>query len=704
MKQIKYYSLLIVLAVLSSINAFAYDFEVGGIYYNKGSNNTATVTSGDNPYSGAVTIPENVENGGITYVITSIGEQAFENCILLKSVIIGNNVTSIGYRAFYGCSDLKAINFPDNIKEFGNIVGTSETFKGCSSLTEVKLGKNVSAMGSRVFQGCTGITTVTIEEGCSLIGEGCFNGCTNLESVNIPNSVKSIEADAFSGCSSLKTVIIGDGVTKLGSEAFRECKLLSSVVLGEEIRSIGYRAFYNCSGLKTINFPDNIKEYVKSVVSSDTFMGCSSLTEVKLGKNVSVMGSGVFQGCTGITDVIIENGCLVIGEKCFNGCAKIKNIYNYCTELPSVNSNSFSNYNATLYVVMESVETYKATSPWSGFAEIDTVPYVKYMVDDVFTGEEQLFVINDTIVPLAKPEKVGYTFYGWDDVPVTMPANDVIAKGKFVINVYKLTYLLDGTEYKKYDIEYNESITPEAAPQDREGYTFSGWSEIPAFMPAKDVTVKGSFNINSYVIKYIINGVEYKKETIKYGSKITPPRTDSEGRKVEWEIYPETMPAYDYEVNGTVVTDYVWLTVKDGLSGSTKIRVAQGDSLMLSLTVEEGWKVLSVTMDDNDVTEQLSDGKDFMTPALMNDAMITIVYEEEGQSNIASARASDANIKVVDDGVVISNAASGTRCAVYSANGTQVLNTTIDGSRKISLQKGQVYVLLLGNRTLKFAL
>ena len=34
MKQIKFYSLLIVLVLFSSINVFAYDFEVGGIYYN----------------------------------------------------------------------------------------------------------------------------------------------------------------------------------------------------------------------------------------------------------------------------------------------------------------------------------------------------------------------------------------------------------------------------------------------------------------------------------------------------------------------------------------------------------------------------------------------------------------------------------------------------------------------------------------------
>ena len=146
------------------------------------------------------------------------------------------------------------------------------------------------------------------------------------------------------------------------------------------------------------------------------------------------MGTASFQDCTSLTRVIIKNGCQFIGQNCFNGCNKIEGIYNYCTSVPDAISNSFSNYKATLYVTKESIEKYKQTSPWIGFAAIDTVPYVKYMVDDVFTGEEQLFMVTDTIVPIATPEREGYTFYGWDNIPVTMPTDDVIAKGKFVIN------------------------------------------------------------------------------------------------------------------------------------------------------------------------------------------------------------------------------------------------------------------------------
>ena len=46
--------------------------------------------------------------------------------------------------------------------------------------------------------------------------------------------------------------------------------------------------------------------------------------------------------------------------------------------------------------------------------------------------------------------------------------------------------------YKSYQLEESEIITPEPVPT-KEGYTFSGWSEIPETMPAHNVTVTGSF-------------------------------------------------------------------------------------------------------------------------------------------------------------------------------------------------------------------
>lgn len=57
---------------------------------------------------------------------------------------------------------------------------------------------------------------------------------------------------------------------------------------------------------------------------------------------------------------------------------------------------------------------------------------------------------------------------------------------------YTLTYYVDEVVYKSYDITVGEVITPESAPV-KEGYTFSGWSEIPSTMPNHNVYVYGSF-------------------------------------------------------------------------------------------------------------------------------------------------------------------------------------------------------------------
>ena len=58
--------------------------------------------------------------------------------------------------------------------------------------------------------------------------------------------------------------------------------------------------------------------------------------------------------------------------------------------------------------------------------------------------------------------------------------------------MYNLIYMVDGEEYKTVQLAEGETITPEANPT-KDGYTFSGWSEIPTTMPAHDVTITGTF-------------------------------------------------------------------------------------------------------------------------------------------------------------------------------------------------------------------
>ena len=114
---------------------------------------------------------------------------------------------------------------------------------------------------------------------------------------------------------------------------------------------------------------------------------------------------------------------------------------------------------------------------------------------------------------------------------------------------YNLTYIVDGVEYKTAEVEVGATIIPEQAPE-KEGYTFSGWSEIPETMPAEDVTVTGSFSVNKYKVSYYVGEQLVFEDEVEYGAALTlrtyTPEDASRYSFIGWdgETY-ETMPAHD---------------------------------------------------------------------------------------------------------------------------------------------------------------
>ena len=154
------------------------------------------------------------------------------------------------------------------------------------------------------------------------------------------------------------------------------------------------------------------------------------------------------------------------------------------------------------------------------------------------------------------PAKEGYTFSGWGEVPASMPAKDLEFTGTYNVNSYKLTFKIGDEVIETKEVNFGAEIKAPEAPE-KEGYTFSGWGEVPATMPAKDVEIAGAYNVNSYKLTFKIGDEIIESKDVEFGAEIVAPEApEKDGYLFDgWSDFPETMPAHDLVVTGTMSED-----------------------------------------------------------------------------------------------------------------------------------------------------
>lgn len=218
--------------------------------------------------------------------ISKIGENAFRGTGF-TSLNIPATVTSLGEYAFADCALLKSVTLPADYEYNGAV------FEGCPDTLVITGGVKKVAEFSANGDGTrtlvkfldTSASSFEIPEDVTVIGTGAFENLSNLKTVTFAQSSRPLEIQTYAFKSSgITRIVLPARLTSLGGEAFKYCASLeyAEFEAGCPITSLpdysgGNGMFENCRSLKTIVMPENLNSVGKWI-----FYGISGLEKIYL--------------------------------------------------------------------------------------------------------------------------------------------------------------------------------------------------------------------------------------------------------------------------------------------------------------------------------------------------------------------------------------------------------------------------------------
>ena len=351
---------------------------------------------------GDYTIPSSVK---------SIGPYAFSNCSDLSSIYMSDSVNEIGESAFESAG-LTSIEIPASVTSIG-----SRAFAGCDRLEKVKVMAElppVTAEGA--FEGLYGNTELSVPSGA--LGNYLAGNWSLFDKISVAESGQMlkdysddlltyrldpygraafIKSGQYASSVSIPTSVNlnGDGVyfvKGIGYKAFDGVRI-GDVVFSSDSRleSIGEYAFQE-TRITSLNLPSTVER-----VHAYAFSGCDRMRTATFGSSLKSIGDYAFQGFNGLQKVVLPPSLETIGDYAFAYSPSlttvtmghnVKSIGNYAfcespvvviyitaPQPPMADNNTFSNYNANLWLPdKDAVAAYfDAPSCWYRFHTFEMI-------------------------------------------------------------------------------------------------------------------------------------------------------------------------------------------------------------------------------------------------------------------------------------------------------------------------------------------
>jgi uncharacterized repeat protein (TIGR02543 family) len=300
----------------------------------------------------------------------------------------------------------------------------------------------------------------------------------------------------------------------------------------------------------------------------------------------------------------------------------------------------------------QSFDTVEGDMTIMALYEVNTYHIYYYEADGVTLIDVYGYVYGESLAEHQRPQassQVGHTFNGWEDLPETMPAQDLIYSASYSINIYTVTFKdEDGvTILQTSEVEYGgKAIAPEAptkAATQAYQYLFDGWDKSYDYIES-DLTIKATYVaiIKMYTIEFKdYDGRIITSEIIAYGETIESPEMGTrigyrfigwdqsfdtvEGDMTIMALYEvNTYHIYYYEADGVTLIDVYGYVYGESLAEHQRPQA----SSQVGHTFN-GWEDLPETMPAQDLIYSASYSINIYTVTFKDEDGVTILQTSE---------------------------------------------------------------------------
>lgn len=266
----------------------------------------------------------------------------------------------------------------------------------------------------------------------------------------------------FSGWQGLPAVMPAHNVTVMGT--FADFPYTLTLLVGDEV----YATYYFSAGADLKDLPTPERE-------GYTFSGWSKRYKKMPASNLTMKGSFKPKKHTLVFNVDDEY--------------RFERTVDFGSPIRAVTEPEREHYTFTGWgCVPETMPDSDLT--FNGYFNINCYPITFHLDGELIFSDK--FDYGTEITPPVIPVKEGCVFSGWRALPKTMPDGEVHAEARYYTRRYKLICMIDGEETGRIPVLYGTAPAVPEAPE-KEGSAFTGWEGLPETMPAEDVVITGHY-------------------------------------------------------------------------------------------------------------------------------------------------------------------------------------------------------------------